>query len=170
MVQCGAVWCSVVQCGAAWCSVVQRGAAWCSVVQCAAVWFVAACFSILRCVEVCCSVSWRVAVCCSAQCVAVPTFSTCTFDTTSCHHPRRCPRTALILMLFCTGGTAPAHFLDSFHVYACTCASYTRTVTKFRSKYINVYACVCIYIYMIICIYIYIYTYGRIGMWICVCA
>ena len=26
MVQCGAVWCSVVQCGAVWCSVVQCGA------------------------------------------------------------------------------------------------------------------------------------------------
>jgi len=39
MVQCGAVWCSVVQCGAVWCSVVQCGVVWC----------------ILKCVAVCCS-------------------------------------------------------------------------------------------------------------------
>jgi len=67
VLQCGAVWCSVVQCGAVWCSVVQCGAAWCSVVQCGAVWC-----SVLQCGAVCCSVLQCVAVCCSVvQCVAV---------------------------------------------------------------------------------------------------
>ena len=51
MLQCSAVWCSVVQCSAVWCSVVQCGAAWCSVVQLVAGWC-----SVLLCVAVCCSV------------------------------------------------------------------------------------------------------------------
>jgi hypothetical protein len=38
VVQCGAVWCSVVRCGAVRCGVVLCGAVWCSVVQCGAVW------------------------------------------------------------------------------------------------------------------------------------
>ena len=37
MVQCGAVWCSVLQCVAVCCSVVQCVAEWCSVLQCVAV-------------------------------------------------------------------------------------------------------------------------------------
>ena len=37
MVQCVAVWCSVVQCGAAWCIVLQCGIVCCSVLQCVAV-------------------------------------------------------------------------------------------------------------------------------------
>jgi len=45
VLQCGAVWCSVVQCGAVWCSVLQCGAVWCSVLQCGAVWC-----SVLQCV------------------------------------------------------------------------------------------------------------------------
>ena len=36
VVQCGAVWCTVVQCGVVYCSVVQRGAVYCSVMHCVA--------------------------------------------------------------------------------------------------------------------------------------
>ena len=58
---------SLVQCGAVWCSVVQCGAVWCSVVQCGVVWC-----CVVQCVAVCCSVLQCVAVCCNVlQCVAV---------------------------------------------------------------------------------------------------
>jgi len=79
VLQCVAVWCSLVQCVVALiyqvfaefslacagdddffvlqcvavcCSVLQCGAVWCSVVQCVAV-----CCSVLQCVAVCCSVT-----------------------------------------------------------------------------------------------------------------
>ena len=55
MVQCGAVWCSVVQCGAVRCSVVQCGAVWCSVMQCGAAWC-----SAVQCGAVWCSVGVRI--------------------------------------------------------------------------------------------------------------
>jgi len=50
VVQCGAVWCSVVQCGAVRFSVVQCGSVWCSAVQCGAV-----CCSVVQCGSVWCS-------------------------------------------------------------------------------------------------------------------
>ena len=58
LLQCVAVCCSVVQCGAVWCSVLQCVAVCCSVLQCGAVWC-----SVLQCVAVCCSVLQCVAVC-----------------------------------------------------------------------------------------------------------
>ena len=80
MLQCGAVWCSVLQCVALCCSVLQcdgvgshshHGAGVVqgkgSVLQCVAV----GCGG-LRCVAVCCSVLQCVAVCCSVlQCIVV---------------------------------------------------------------------------------------------------
>jgi len=67
MLQCVAVWCSVVQCVAVCCSVLQCVAVCCSVLQCVAV-----CCGVLQCVAVCCSVLQCVALCCSVlQCVAV---------------------------------------------------------------------------------------------------
>ena len=90
MMQCGAVWCSVVQCGAKLCSVLQCVAVCCSVLQgrlrcmispsssrickgrVAACHCVAVCCSVLQCVAVCCSVLQSVAACCRVlQCVAV---------------------------------------------------------------------------------------------------
>ena len=38
MLQCGAVWCSLVQCIAVYCRVLQCVAACCSMLQCVAVW------------------------------------------------------------------------------------------------------------------------------------
>jgi len=51
VLQCAAVYCSVLQCIAVCCSVLQCVAVWCSVLQC-----VVACCSVLQCVAVCCSV------------------------------------------------------------------------------------------------------------------
>ena len=59
MLQCGAVWCSVVHCVAVCGSVVQCGAVRCSVLQCGAVWC-----SVVQCVALCCTVLHCVAVCC----------------------------------------------------------------------------------------------------------
>ena len=50
MLQCVAVWCSVVQCGTVCCSMLQ---------------YVAVCYSVLQCVVVCCSVLQCVEVCCN---------------------------------------------------------------------------------------------------------
>jgi len=71
VVQCGAVWCSVVKggavCGVGWCSAVQCGEGWCSVLRCVAVRCrIALCCSVLQCVAVYCSVAQCVAVCYSA--------------------------------------------------------------------------------------------------------
>jgi len=101
LLQCVAVWCSVVQCGAVWCSVVQCGAVLCSMLQCVAVHYVrcsgfhprsirmtvllsrsicfrgvslcvAVCYNVFQCVSVCFSVLQCVAMCCSVlQCVTV---------------------------------------------------------------------------------------------------
>jgi len=49
----------VVQCVAVWYSVLQCGTVCCSVVQCVAVWY-----SVLQCGTVCCSVMQRFTVCC----------------------------------------------------------------------------------------------------------
>jgi len=83
VLQCVAVWCSVLQCGAVCCSVVQCVAVWCSVLQCGAVCcnvmssrLARRCLanvsyevrSVLQCVAVCCNVC--LAVCCSVlQCL-----------------------------------------------------------------------------------------------------
>ena len=77
MLQCVAVWCSVLQRVAVWCSVLQRVAACCSVVQ-----RVAVCCSVLQCGAVCCSVLQCGAVWCSvlqrvAVCLLTRHFSTC---------------------------------------------------------------------------------------------
>jgi len=97
VLQCGIVWCRVIgvtlfsgvlQCVAVWCSVVQCGAVWCTgVVQCAATilkscwserrgrssfWCVAVCCSVLQCVAMRCSVVQCGAAWCSVvQCGAV---------------------------------------------------------------------------------------------------
>jgi len=55
--------CSVLQCAAVYYSVLQRVAACCSMLQ--YVQYVAVCCSMLQCVAVCCSVLQCVAMCCS---------------------------------------------------------------------------------------------------------
>ena len=78
MLQCKAVFCSVLQYGVMCCSMLQYAAVCCSVLQCLAIGCnalqcVAVCCSVLQCVAVCCSVLQCVAMCCSVlQCVAVP--------------------------------------------------------------------------------------------------
>jgi len=67
VLQCVAVWCTVLQCGALCCSVVHCVAVWCTVLQCGAV-----CCSVVHCVAVWCTVVQCGAVCCSVvHCVAV---------------------------------------------------------------------------------------------------
>ena len=64
--QCIAVCCFVLQCIAVYCSVLQCIAVCCFVLQCIAVYC-----SVLQCIAVCCSVLQYIAVCCSVvQCVA----------------------------------------------------------------------------------------------------
>ena len=76
MLQCVAVWCSVLQCGGGVVahglgvmrgqgrdgSVVQCGSVWCSVVQCVAVWC-----SVLQCVAVCCAAVAHIVVWCRGR-------------------------------------------------------------------------------------------------------
>jgi len=73
VMQCVAVWCSVLQCDAVCCSVMQCVAVWYSVLQCFAVCcrYVAAC---CKCVAVCCSV---LHTCCSVFQMCCSVLHTC---------------------------------------------------------------------------------------------
>jgi len=75
VLQCGAVWCSMLQCVVMCQSASLLIYGTCVAVRCCVLYLcVAVCCSVLQCAAVCCSVLQCVAVCCSvsvSQCVAV---------------------------------------------------------------------------------------------------